>query len=146
MHISKLMFGSTVETQTESIAKLWFFLSQNWVKMLKVCNRKHYMKCEYPEPRLTKETALAKVARELNPETDKKTIRRYQALNLKPESTVEFRAVQTTTDITTLTAIIEMLWHLAKKSKTIAWENAKDWAQWFADAPQVVVDYLKTKE
>lgn len=144
VHIGKNVFGDTYETQKENISKLWYFVSQNSVRFFRLGNRTETIKCLFPTPKLTKETAKAKVDIEYDTETKVK-VKRYQAINLKQPNTVEFRAMQGTTDVNVLTALVEMWWHLANRSTVIDWENANSWEQWFDGAPAVVTEYIASK-
>ena len=138
IHISKKVFGSTLEAQIQSISKFWYILSQNWIKMLKVFGREDYVKCNYPEPRLTKEKAIEKVTYELSPDVDKDTVRRYQAVNLRNYNTVEFRAAQASLDINRIIAEIELIWQLAIKSTTIEWHDCENWNKWVENSPECI--------
>lgn len=146
IHISKTVFGDTYEEQKESISKLWYMVSRNEWSFFKLGNRRHTYKCLFPAPRLTIKKAKAKVNYEYNLENKMSNrFYKYQAINLRQKNTIEIRVMQSTTDINTLTAWVELWWHLANKSTTIAWEDAKSLDKWLEDAPYIIKAYVAEK-
>ena len=143
IHISKTVFGATVEEQSDNLAKLLYCYAKHSRQLFKLSNLKNDRKCNFPTPGLTIEDAKTRTERELNPETESRTIERYHSINLKQPNTVEFRAWAGTTDINVLTACVELVWHLANKTTTITWEDTNDWDKWIEGAPQIVLDYIK---
>ena len=139
-HISRALFGKNHEEQCEPIWKLWYFMSQNDDIFLKIGRRTNRMTCRFPKPKMSITSAKEKTKKEIHPLT--RGVTKYQAINLKHSTTVEFRTFQTTTNIELLTIWTELIWHLANKSTTISEEDVNKWDVWFNGAPQLVLDYV----
>lgn len=114
VHISKTVFGDTVEEQNVNIAKLLYWVSRNKQFLIKLGRRVNFTKCAFPDEALSIKEALEYVE---DPES------RYTAVNVCNTNTVEFRFMQTTTYTHILRALIDFCWHLATQISKFDWQD-----------------------
>jgi hypothetical protein len=87
----------------------------------------------FPKAPLTKEEALFKVKSEMS---NPIKWARYQAINVLPANTVEFRFFQSTLDLSLLNCYIDLIYQLVTQAPKISWESCATWEAWFKTAPE----------
>ena len=141
-HVSKTLFGDTLGTRIENIAKLWFFCSKFEASLIKIGRKINLKYSRFPRITLSKEEAIAKVEKELD-QNNIKNENKYQAINLNNPDTVEFRFFKTTLDLDTLIFYTDFIYWISLQSTKLSWENCNKWESWFENAPQNIISYLK---
>ena len=141
-HVSKTLFGDTLGTRIENIAKLWFFCSKFEASLIKIGRKINLKYSRFPRTTLSKEEAIAKVEKELD-QNNIKNENKYQAINLNNPDTVEFRFFKTTLDLDTLIFYTDFIYWISLQSTKLSWENCNKWESWFENAPQNIISYLK---
>lgn len=142
-HISKTLFGETIEKQKEAIAKLWYFYSTNKELMMRIGHRIREKQCVCPEDLNTPAAAQAKVDLEFDTKARRIRFSKFQAINLRHQDTVEFRMFQGTTNFSLLCFWLEWVWHISNRAKSISWDDAAKIDSWMDGSPQVVKKYIK---
>ena len=143
IHVSKESFGSTPDEQIDRIAKVIAFIANCPEEWIKQGRRKETKKCVPLTNLTTEELAVQYVRDTYNIKgEDRSKIDRYVAVNLRNETTVEFRTMQTTFNLGIIFAEIDFVNHLVKKSAEIAWEDVANASKWLQDVPNNVREYL----
>ena len=133
VHISRTIFGHTLEEQNTNIAKLIYWVSRNVKFLTQLGRRKDFSKCAFPIEPLSKEESLDFV---VDPES------RYTAINVCNPNTVEFRFMQTTTYTHILRALIDFCWHLATQISKFDWQDL-DGNQFLHGLPTSTQEYCQ---
>ena len=139
-HISKTLFGDTLDTQIENIAKLWFFCSKFESSLIKIGRKINLKYSRFPHRPLSKEEAIQKVKKEL---ADIKKENKYQAINLNNTDTVEFRFFKSTLELEMLLFYLEFVYYISVHSTKLSWENCDKWESWFENVPQNIILQLE---
>jgi hypothetical protein len=134
VHVSKKLFGDTQEELVENVAKLWFMFSHNSRAIIFLGGNKANLDYTvFPGHTFSKDEAIDKVREEL---TNPMRLFRYQAINVQPIDTIEFRFFKSSTKIEDIKNYIELIWFLSNRSKEIPWDNAWSLQAWFEPAPE----------
>lgn len=117
LHVSKTVFGHTLEEQNTNIAKLVYWVSRNVKFLARLGRRKEFSKCVFPQEPLSIQESLDFVN---DPES------RYTAINVCNTNTVEFRFMQTTIFPDILIALIDFCWHLSTQIAKYGWQELEE--------------------
>lgn len=139
IHISRLAFGDTYEEQENNIAKIIYFVEQNWNNVLLFTRRteenlNHWASRYGIEP--TIEDTYEKAKGNYN---------RYKCINLQNSNTIEFRMFRGTLKYSTFIAtlqFVEILCHFVINT------GCYDWNTFVGSIPleyKELIEYLKSK-
>lgn len=144
MHFSKTLFGETFKDRKENLSKLIYFIYNHKDSFLKICQRTQTKYCHFVEGGFNSPQEAKKYVEErYGRTTPYKNTERHEAINLLNPHTVEIRIMGSILDTNFIRALLDMWLYLIEFSKTISWEDVKDFNKWFMNAPQNVKEYLK---
>ena len=143
VHISRMAFGCTYETQEECIARLVFFVEKFWPELLRFSRRTQGQLNRW----------AARYGMKLNPKDQMYHAKnscagRYTAVNLTNADTVEIRLFRGTLKLNTLTATLELVDHLCEVAVSMSDQELQDMS-WFDFLDQItqpeLIQYLKER-
>lgn len=140
IHISRSAFGGTVEEQENNIAKIIYFVENNWYSVLTFTRR--------TEENLDRWASKYGVESTID-DTYKKakgSHDRYKCINLQNSNTVEFRMFRGTLKYTTFLATLQFVKTLCE---FVIDTNCYDWSTFTSCIPieyKELIEYLKSKE
>lgn len=133
VHVSKAALGKSDYEIALNLAKLTYFANKNADWLMRFGRRMSFRKLDFGKPDWTFEDAQNAVR---SPQT------RYVAVNVLNPSTVEFRFMQTTTDVATLLASVEFCYALCVAANSVPVERSGELAPWLAELPPEVEQYI----
>ena len=142
IHVSKTCFGRSGKEQAENAAKLLYFYAAHAEDLLKIGRRRSFFRCVPPAGK-TKEEALKYAVMMWNRQEGYERETRYTMLNLKNKYTAEFRGMRTTLSCDDLLGLLELTFHLVKRSRVTAWEDAGKTEHWLEDLPPRAEAYVR---
>ena len=143
IHISRMAFGCTYETQEECIARLVFFVEKFWPELLRFSRRTNGQLNRW----------AARYGMKLNPKDQMYHAKnscagRYTAVNLTNADTVEIRLFRGTLKLNTLTATLQLVDHLCEVAVSMSDQELQDMS-WFDFLDQItepeLIQYLKER-
>ena len=143
VHISRMAFGCTYETQEECIARLVFFVEKFWPELLRFSRRTQGQLNRW----------AARYGMKLNPKDQMYHAKnscagRYTAVNLTNADTVEIRLFRGTLKLNTLTATLQLVNHLCEVAVSMSDQELQDMS-WFDFLDQItepeLIQYLKER-
>ena len=143
VHISRMAFGCTYETQEECIARLVFFVEKFWPELLRFSRRTQGQLNRW----------AARYGMKLNPKDQMYHAKnscagRYTAVNLTNADTVEIRLFRGTLKLNTLTATLQLVDHLCEVAVSMSDQELQDMS-WFDFLDQIteleLIQYLKER-
>ena len=143
VHISRMAFGCTYETQEECIARLVFFVEKFWPELLRFSRRTQGQLNRW----------AARYGMKLNPKDQMYHAKnscagRYTAVNLTNADTVEIRLFRGTLKLNTLTATLQLVDHLCEVAVCMSDQELQDMS-WFDFLDQItepeLIQYLKER-
>ena len=143
VHISRMAFGCTYETQEECIARLVFFVEKFWPELLRFSRRTQGQLNRW----------AARYGMKLNPKDQMYHAKnscagRYTAVNLTNADTVEIRLFRGTLKLNTLIATLQLVDHLCEVAVCMSDQELQDMS-WFDFLDQVtepeLIQYLKER-
>ena len=143
VHISRMAFGCTYETQEECIARLVFFVEKFWPELLRFSRRTQGQLNRW----------AARYGMKLNPKDQMYHAKnscagRYTAVNLTNADTVEIRMFRGTLKLNTLIATLQLADHLCEVAVSMSDQELQDMS-WFDFLDQItepeLVQYLKER-
>ena len=143
VHISRMAFGCTYETQEECIARLVFFVEKFWPELLRFSRRTQGQLNRW----------AARYGMKLNPKDQMYHAKnscagRYTAVNLTNADTVEIRLFRGTLKLNTLTATLQLVNHLCEVAVSMSDQALQDMS-WFDFLDQItepeLIQYLKER-
>lgn len=143
VHISRLAFGCTYETQEECIARLVFFVEKFWAELLRFSRRTQGQINHW----------AARYGMKLNPKDQiyhakNSCAGRYTAVNLTNADTVEIRMFRGTLKLNTLIATLQLVDHLCEVAVCMSDQELQDMS-WFDFLDQItepeLIRYLKER-
>lgn len=145
IHISRKAFGDTYESQEDNIAKIIYFIENNWYSLLTFTRRteanlEHWAARYGIEPTVSDTYKKAKENRN-----------RYKCINLQNDNTVEFRMFRGTLKYSTFIATLQFVTALCEYCiNSIHCDYADEWYYFtnsidYAKYPELV-EYLKSKD
>ena len=143
VHISRMAFGCTYETQEECIARLVFFVEKFWPELLRFSRRTQRQLNRW----------AARYGMKLNPKDQMYHAKnscagRYTAVNLTNADTVEIRIFRGTLKLNTLTATLQLVDHLCEVAVCMSDQELQDMS-WFDFLDQIteseLIQYLKER-
>lgn len=143
VHISRMAFGCTYETQEECIARLVFFVEKFWPELLRFSRRTQGQLNRW----------AARYGMKLNPKDQMYHAKnscagRYTAVNLTNADTVEIRLFCGTLKLNTLTATLQLVDHLCEVAVSMSDQELQDMS-WFDFLDQItepeLIQYLKER-
>ena len=143
VHISRMAFGCTYETQEECIARLVFFVEKFWPELLRFSRRTQGQLNRW----------AARYGMKLNPKDQiyhakNSCAGRYTAVNLTNADTVEIRLFRGTLKLNTLTATLQLVNHLCEVAVSMSDQELQDMS-WFDFLDQItepeLIQYLKER-
>ena len=143
VHISRMAFGCTYETQEECIARLVFFVEKFWPELLRFSRRTQGQINHW----------AARYGMKLNPKDQiyhakNSCAGRYTAVNLTNADTVEIRMFRGTLKLNTLIATLQMVDHLCEVAVCMSDQELQDMS-WFDFLDQItepeLIQYLKER-
>lgn len=141
VHISREIFGDDEEMQSDNIAKLMQFYNIFWADILKISRRTDSQVAQWASkyPTIRKST-LKKWATKKD-----RYGRRYMAVNVTNDHTVEIRINRGTLNLSTFLATIDFVMTTAINSTKIGWADMSDDYQWLHGLKIGTLDYLAEK-
>lgn len=123
IHISKNSLGNTFEQIDDTIANILYFVEKHWQKMLLFSRRTQENINRWAtrygiEPDDTPKKLLDKA---------KKNFNRYQAINLLPTNTIEFRFFRGTLKYSTFIATLQLVYFICNFCKNVDNINNFNW-------------------
>ena len=143
VHISRMAFGCTYETQEECIARLVFFVEKFWPELLRFSRRTQGQINHW----------AARYGMKLNPKDQichakNSCAGRYTAVNLTNADTVEIRMFRGTLKLNTLIATLQLVNHLCEVAVSMSDQELQDMS-WFDFLDQItepeLIQYLKER-
>lgn len=143
VHISRMAFGCTYETQEECIARLVFFVEKFWPELLRFSRRTQGQINHW----------AARYGMKLSPKDQiyhakNSCAGRYTAVNLTNVDTVEIRMFRGTLKLNTLIATLQMVDHLCEVAVSMSDQELQDMS-WFDFLAQItepeLIQYLKER-
>lgn len=143
VHISRMAFGCTYETQEECIARLVFFVEKFWPELLRFSRRTQGQLNRW----------AARYGMKLNPKDQMYHAKnscagRYTAVNLTNADTVEIRLFRGTLKLNTLIATLQLVDHLCEVAVSMSDQELQD-ISWFDFLDQItepeLIQYLKER-
>ena len=143
VHISRMAFGCTYETQEECIARLVFFVEKFWPELLRFSRRTQGQINHW----------AARYGMKLNPRDQichakNSCAGRYTAVNLTNADTVEIRMFRGTLKLNTLIATLQLVDHLCEVAVSMSDQELQDMS-WFDFLDQItepeLIQYLKER-
>ena len=143
VHISRMAFGCTYETQEECIARLVFFVEKFWPELLRFSRRTQGQLNRW----------AARYGMKLNPKDQMYHAKnscagRYTAVNLTNADTVEIRLFRGTLKLNTLIATLQLVDHLCEVAVSMSDQELQDMS-WFDFLDQItqpeLIQYLKER-
>ena len=143
VHISRMAFGCTYETQEECIARLVYFVEKFWPELLRFSRRTNGQLNRW----------AARYGMKLNPKDQMYHAKnscagRYTAVNLTNADTVEIRMFRGTLKLNTLTATLQLVDHLCEVAVSMSDQELQDMS-WFDFLDQItepeLIRYLKER-
>lgn len=143
VHISRMAFGCTYETQEECIARLVFFVEKFWPELLRFSRRTQGQLNRW----------AARYGMKLNPKDQMYHAKnscagRYTAVNLTNADTVEIRLFRGTLKLNTLIATLQLVNHLCEVAISMSDQELQDMS-WFDFLDQItepeLIQYLKER-
>ena len=143
VHISRMAFGCTYETQEECIARLVFFVEKFWPELLRFSRRTQGQINHW----------AARYGMKLNPKDQichakNSCAGRYTAVNLTNADTVEIRMFRGTLKLNTLIATLQLVDHLCEVAVSMSDQELQDMS-WFDFLDQItepeLIQYLKER-
>ena len=140
VHFSKSAFGGNPDEIAESVARLMLLFSgKNYARMVKLSGRDEH--------------DARRWADDMNAETDTAETRKRRvtnawddhgvSVNTSPgKATVEIRLGRSTVDFETFIAWVDLLAVAVRRSREISDDDARDFNQWFINAPEHVREYM----
>lgn len=138
VHVSREAFGSTAAEQARRIALcMKAFAGRNYERMRDAAGR------DYDDARQwCRDNARIGSFADKKEAAARRYADRYLAVNINNDNTVEFRLGRSTTDCADFYLWTEAVAVIVRRSETITAAQAQDLDQWFAGAPQVIIDFL----
>ncbi len=143
VHLSRMAFGCTYETQEECIARLVFFVEKFWPELLRFSRRTQGQINHW----------AARYGMKLNPKDQiyhakNSCAGRYTAVNLTNADTVEIRMFRGTLKLNTLIATLQLVDHLCEVAVSMSDQELQDMS-WFDFLDQIteteLIQYLKER-
>ena len=143
VHISRMAFGCTYETQEECIARLVFFVEKFWPELLRFSRRTQGQLNRW----------AARYGMKLNPKDQMYHAKnscagRYTAVNLTNVDTVEIRLFRGTLKLNTLIATLQLVDHLCEVAVSMSDQELQDMS-WFDFLARItereLIQYLKER-
>ena len=143
VHISRMAFGCTYETQEECIARLVFFVEKFWAELLRFSRRTQGQLNRW----------AARYGMKLNPKDQMYHAKnscagRYTAVNLTNSDTVEIRIFRGTLKLNTLIATLQLVNHLCEVAISLTDQELQDMS-WFDFLDRItepaLIQYLKER-
>jgi hypothetical protein len=157
VHLSRNMFGNTLEKQEENIAKMIMFYEKFYDNVVKISRRDMSRAREWADRHYANDLYCNYVYRNSSPKTKtmiekdyaKKSVKssdgRYKCVNTKNENTIEIRIMRGTLKSSTFFASIDFILTIAKNSKKISWTKAHSWNEWLKGVKPETLEYIKSK-
>lgn len=141
VHLSRELFGDDEEMQSDNIAKLMQFYNIYWDDMLKVSRRTNEQVIQwagkYPTVR---KDSLKKWATKKD-----RYGRRYMAVNVTNDNTVEIRINRGTLKLETFLATCDFVVRTAINSTKIGWADVSDDFQWLKGLKKETLLYIQNR-
>lgn len=145
VHVSRTMFGDTVEEQDKAIAKVYVFFDENWDDLVKVSRRRDTGYCG----KLAMNSAIAqKKATKYNKWKENvkinKTQNHYVALNNGNRATFEYRLGRGTLNAWSFFSWIDLMLTITKNAKriTVNKVNTNDIVSWLGGIKESTAKYI----
>lgn len=143
VHISRMAFGCTYDTQEECIARLVFFVEKFWPELLRFSRRTHGQL-----NRWAARYGMKLCPREQIDHAKNSCAGRYTAVNLTNSDTVEIRLFRGTLNLNTLTATLQLVNQLCEAAVSLSDQELQDMS-WFDFLDRVtepeLIRYLKER-
>ena len=143
VHVSRLAFGDTLEQQDTCIARILFFVEAHWEELLKFSRRTRRQMDQWAARYGYKDQPA-----EILAHAKTGNLGRYTAVNLCPETTVEFRMFRGTLKLNTLFATLQLVNHICDVALYLSDQEVKDlsWSSFAAGCQEPeLVQYLKER-
>lgn len=145
VHVSRTMFGDTVEEQDKAIAKVYVFFDENWDDLVKVSRRRDTGYCG----KLSMNSAIAqKKATKYNKWKENVKINKsqnhYVALNNGNKATFEYRLGRGTLNAWSFFSWIDLMLTITKNAKriTVNKVNSNDIVSWLGGIKESTAKYI----
>jgi hypothetical protein len=145
VHVSRTMFGDTVEEQDKAIAKVYVFFDENWDDLVKVSRRRDTEYCG----KLSMNSAIAqKKATKYNKWKENVKINKsqnhYVALNNGNKATFEYRLGRGTLNAWSFFSWIDLMLTITKNAKriTVNKVNSNDIVSWLGGIKESTAKYI----
>ena len=143
VHISRMAFGCTYETQESCIARLVYFVEKFWPELLRFSRR-----TQSQLNRWAARYGMKLCPREQLNHAKDSCAGRYTAVNLTNADTIELRLFRGTLKLNTLIATLQMVNHLCEVAISLSDAELQDMS-WFdfldrIDEPELI-QYLKER-
>lgn len=145
VHVSRTMFGDTVDEQDKAIAKVYVFFDENWDDLVKVSRRKDTGYCGP----LSMNSAIAqKKATKYNKWKENVKINKsqshYVALNNGNKATFEYRLGRGTLNAWSFFSWIDLMLTITKNAKriTVNKVNSNDIVSWLGGIKESTAKYI----
>lgn len=141
VHLSRELFGDDEETQSDNIAKLMQFYNIYWDDILKISRRTNEQVSRWASkyPTVRKNT-LKKWATKKD-----RYGRRYMAVNVTNDNTVEIRINRGTLKLSTFLATCDFVVTTAINSTKIGWADVSEDYQWLNGLKKDTLDYIQSR-
>lgn len=145
VHVSRTMFGDTVDEQDKAIAKVYVFFDENWDDLVKVSRRRDTGYCG----KLSMNSAIArKKATKYNKWKENVKINKsqnhYVALNNGNKATFEYRLGRGTLNAWSFFSWIDLMLTITKNAKriTVNKVNSNDIVSWLGGIKESTAKYI----
>lgn len=141
VHISRTLFGEDEEVQSDNIAKLMQFYNIYWDDIIRVSRRTTEQAVQWANkyPTVRKDTLKGWATK------SGKYYRRYMAVNVTNDDTVEIRINRGTLNLGTFLSTIDFVMTTAKNSTKIGWADISDDYLWLNGLKKETLDYIQSR-
>lgn len=141
VHLSRELFGEDEEMQSDNIAKLMQFYNIFWDDVLRISRRTNEQVAQWAAKYPTvRKSSLKKWATKKD-----RYGRRYMAVNVTNDNTVEIRINRGTLKVETFLATCEFVVKTAINSTKIDWADVSDDFKWLNGLSKETLDYLQSR-